>query len=73
MKNAYWDMPERICNVDEKSLSTSHKPPNVVSSSCLKPPAASNSCRQTITVLGCGSAQAQQVPPPLFYIPWQKV
>ena len=37
--------PEHIYNVDQKGLSTSHKPPNVVSSSCLKPPAVNNSYR----------------------------
>ena len=57
------DKPEGIYNVDEKGPSTSHKPSNVVFSYCLKPPAVNNSCRQTFTVLGCGSAQVQQVPP----------
>ena len=64
------DKLEGIYNVDEKGLSTSHKPPNVVSSSCLKPP-VNNSCRQTITGLCCGGAQGQQVPT-YFIFPYKR-
>ena len=58
--------PERIFNVDEKGLSTSHKPPAVVTGVTFKPPVITSGSRQTVTVIGCGNALGQSVPP--FFI-----
>lgn len=55
------DKPERIYNVDEKGLSTTHKPPRVVAAAGSKPPAVTSGSRTTVTVLGCGNALGYQV------------
>ena len=57
------DKPERIYNVDEKGLSTSHKAPGVVAAVGTKPSAITSSSRVLVTVLGCGNALGYQVPP----------
>ena len=57
------DKPERIYNVDEKGLSTSHTPPSVVAGSDMKPPAVTSASRTTVTVIGCGNALGHHVPP----------
>ncbi|KAL4226892.1 hypothetical protein ACF0H5_014870 [Mactra antiquata] len=54
--------PERIYNIDEKGLSTCHKPPAVVTGSS-KPQAVTSGSRQTVTVIGCGYALGHSVPP----------
>ena len=58
--------PERIFNVDENGLSTSHKPPAVVTRVTLKPPAITSGSRQTVTVIGCGNGLGKSTPP--FFI-----
>ena len=58
--------PEKIFNADEKGLSTSHKPPAVVTGVTFKPPAITSGSRQTVIVIGCGNALGQSVPP--FFI-----
>jgi hypothetical protein len=57
------DKPERIFNVDEKGLSTTHKAPHVIAATDSKPPAVTSGDRTLVTVLGCGNAQGQYVPP----------
>ena len=57
------DKPERIYNVDEKGLSTSHKAPGVVALVGSKPSAVTSNSRILVTVLGCGNALGYQVPP----------
>jgi hypothetical protein len=57
------DKPERIFNVDEKGLSTTHKAPHVIAATDSKPPAVTSGDRTLFTVLGCGNAQGQYVPP----------
>ena len=57
------DKPERIFNVDEKGLSTTDKAPHVISATDSKPPAVTSGDRTLVTVLGCGNAQGQHVPP----------
>lgn len=56
------DRPERLYNVDEKGLSTRNKPPPVVSGN-IKSQAVVSATRMNVTVLGCGNAQGQQIPP----------
>lgn len=57
------DRPERIYNVDEKGLSTSHKPPSIVTGCDSKPQAVTSASRTTVTVIGCGNALGYSVPP----------
>lgn len=57
------DKPERIYNVDEKGISTTHKPPSVVCETGTKPPSVTSGSRTNVTVLGCGNALGNQVPP----------
>ncbi|XP_053385176.1 uncharacterized protein LOC128550335 [Mercenaria mercenaria] len=58
--------PERIYNVDEKGLSTSHTPPAVVTGLNFKPQAVTSASRTLVTVIGCGNALGYSVPP--FFI-----
>lgn len=60
-KNTFCDRPERLYNVDEKGLSTRHKPPPVVSGH-IKSQAVVSVTRMNVTVLDCGNAQGQQIP-----------
>jgi hypothetical protein len=45
------DKPHLIYNVDEKDIQANHKPPNVVDRS------------ETVTLLGCGNAAGNAIPP----------
>ena len=51
-----------IYNIDEKGISTEHKPPYVICDTKLKPQAVT-SPRLTVTVIGCGNAIGTQIPP----------
>ena len=55
--------PSRIYNVDEKGLTTEHKPPKIVTSSFYKAQAITGGKSSITTVIGCGNAAGQQVPP----------
>ena len=57
------DKSERIFNVDEKGLSATHKAPHVIAATDSKPPAVTSGDNTLVTVLGCGNAQGQHVPP----------
>ena len=54
---------ERLFNVDEKYVSTEHKPPHVLSSVSLKSPQAITSPRIGCTLIGAGNALGHYVPP----------
>ena len=56
------DKPNRIFNMDEKGLSTKHKPPRIVSGSHFKAQAITGGRSQTTTVIGGGNGVGQQVP-----------
>ncbi|XP_060575053.1 uncharacterized protein LOC132732593 [Ruditapes philippinarum] len=66
------DKPERIYNVDEKGLSTSHNPPAVVTGVALKPVAVTSESMQTVTMIGCGNALGNSVPP-FFVFPGSRM
>ena len=66
------DKPHLIFNVDEKGLSVDHKPPHVVSSSLYCPSAVTSGKGQTVTILGCGSATGQAIPP-YFIFPGKRM
>ena len=55
--------PERIYNIDEKYVCTEHKAPSVVCSRNLKTPQAITSPRLGSTVIGCGNALGNHIPP----------
>ncbi|ESO89300.1 hypothetical protein LOTGIDRAFT_229168 [Lottia gigantea] len=52
------DKPECIYNVDEKVLQSNYKPPNAASEESV-----SSEKVQTATIIGCGNAIGQQIPP----------
>lgn len=60
------DKPSKVFNVDEKGLSTDHKPPKVVAGKYNKTQAITSGKSQTTTVIGCVNGIGQQVPP--FFI-----
>ena len=59
------DSPERIYNVDEKGLRQNHSPPSIVSSSeaANTTSAVVSGKGSTVTVIGCGNAIGNQIPP----------
>ena len=57
------DRPERVYTVDEKGLTTSHKPPSVVTSVALISQALKSGSSTTVTVIGCGNGLGSSVPP----------
>jgi hypothetical protein len=62
-KHNFKERPHAIYNIDEKGLSTDHKPPRIVSGSSYKTQAVTSGKSQTITIIGAGNALGQQVPP----------
>jgi len=57
------EKPHLIFNVDEQGLTTNHKPPHVVAPSSYCPSAVTSGKGKTTTVIGCGSAAGQAIPP----------
>ena len=55
--------PHLIFNIDEKGISQNHVPPYVVGGSDYPVQAVTNGKSQTTTILGCGSAGGQMIPP----------
>ena len=55
--------PHHIYNVDEKGLQTEHAPPYVVGCKDSHVPAVTASRSALTTVIGCGNAIGNQVPP----------
>ena len=66
------DRPAAIFNVDEKGLSTDHKPPKIVSGSRYKAQAVTSGRSQTVTVIGAANALGSQVPP-FFIFPGKRM
>ncbi|XP_046582152.1 uncharacterized protein LOC124289604 [Haliotis rubra] len=58
-----FDKPQFIYNVDEKGLIENHTPPKVVSSSEYRCVAVTTPRSSTTTLIGCGNALGQQIPP----------
>ncbi|XP_071095056.1 uncharacterized protein [Haliotis cracherodii] len=56
------DSPQRIYNVDEKGLVENHVPPSIVSSQQV-PTAVVAPRSSTTTVIGCGNASGNAIPP----------
>ena len=54
--------PQLVYNIDEKEISTEHKPPYVICDTKLKPQPVT-SPKMTVTVIGCGNALVTQIPP----------
>ncbi|KAJ8312138.1 hypothetical protein KUTeg_009511 [Tegillarca granosa] len=57
------DRPEGIYNVDEKGISTEHTPPYIVCTEEGAPQAVTSPRGKNTTIIGCGNAIGQQLPP----------
>ena len=66
-KHGLTDKPHLIFNLDEKGITTEHKPPAIVGTSSCCPPAVTSGCGKTTTILGCISASGMALPPFLFF------
>ncbi|XP_053391991.1 uncharacterized protein LOC128554706 [Mercenaria mercenaria] len=64
--------PHLIYNLDEKGITTEHKPPHIVGSSSHCPPAVTSGRGKTVTVLGCISASGASIPP-FFVFPGKRM
>ncbi|XP_052261011.1 uncharacterized protein LOC127865157 [Dreissena polymorpha] len=60
------DKPHLIYNIDEKGVTVYHKPPFIVAGADYCPSSVTSGKGQTITIIGCGNAAGQAIPP--FYI-----
>ena len=61
------DQPQLIYNMDEKGLTINHTPPRVVAGVEVSPQEVTSGKGQTITLLGCGNAIGQAIPPYLIF------
>ncbi|XP_060594276.1 uncharacterized protein LOC132748679 [Ruditapes philippinarum] len=55
--------PHRIYNIDEKGLSTEHKPPKVIGGKFSKSQAVTSGRGKTVTLIGCANGVGQVIPP----------
>ncbi|KAJ8310255.1 hypothetical protein KUTeg_012120 [Tegillarca granosa] len=60
------DKPQSIYNLDEKEISTEHRPPNIVAKRCVSSQAITSPRGANTIIIGCGNALGQQIP--LYYI-----
>ncbi|KAH3820012.1 hypothetical protein DPMN_121756 [Dreissena polymorpha] len=65
-KHEMTDKPHLIYNIDEKGVTVYHKPPFIVAGADYCHSSVTSGKGQTITIIGCGNAAGQDVPP--FYI-----
>ena len=61
------DQPHLIYNVDEKGLTINHKPPNVVAGTETVAQEVTSGKGETITLIGCGNAVGNAIPPYLVF------
>ena len=66
------DKPKYSFNIDEKGLSTEHKPPRIVTDSQYKAQAITGGKSKTTTVIGSANGVGQQVPP-FFVFPGKRM
>ena len=66
------DKPNYIFKIDEKGLSTEHKPPKIVTGSLYKAQAITGGKSKTTTVIGGGNGVGQQIPP-FFVFPGKRM
>jgi hypothetical protein len=71
-KYDFENAPERIYNIDEKGLKQNHTPPCIVGPAGTAPPAITSGKGSTVTVIGCGNALGQQIPP-YFIFPGKRM
>ena len=62
------DKPHLIFNLDEKGVTTEHKPPYVIGSATHCPPAVTSGRGKTVTILGCISASGMAIPHSLYFL-----
>ena len=68
-KSNFKDKPNFIFNIDEKGLSTEHKPPRIVTGSQYKAQTTTGGKSKTTIVIGGVNGVGQQVPQFLFVFP----
>ena len=61
------DKPARLYNLDEKGLSTDHKPPKIITGKHYKTQAVTCGKSKTVTVIGGGIGVGIQIPPFLIF------
>ena len=66
------DKPHCIYNIDEKGMSADHKPPKIIAGKFYKAQAVTTGKSKTVTMIGCGSAAGQQIPP-FFVFPGKRM
>jgi DDE superfamily endonuclease/helix-turn-helix, Psq domain len=66
------DKPHLIFNIDEKGITTEHKPPSIIGSASHCPPAVTSGRGKTVTLLGCISASGTSLPP-FFVFPGKRM
>ena len=71
-KHGLYNKPHLIFNIDEKGISTEHKPPYVVASSSHCPSAVTSGRGKTVTILGGGNAAGFAIPP-YFIFPGKRM
>ena len=64
------DKPHFIYNIDEKGISAEHKPPKLIAGKFYN--AVTSGESKMVTIIGCGSAAGQQIPP-FFVFPGEKM
>lgn len=64
--------PHMVYNVDEKGLSTEHKPPKIIAGKHCKAQAVTSGKGKTVTVIGAANAVGQSVPS-FFVFPGQRI
>jgi hypothetical protein len=62
------DKPHLIFNIDEQGITINHSPPRVVTGSEIHPQAVTSGKSSTITILACGNAIGNSIPPYLVLL-----
>ena len=57
------DKPQRVYNIDEKGMSTEHKPPKVIGGKFSKSQAVTSGRKKTTTLIGCANGVGNVIPP----------
>jgi hypothetical protein len=61
------DKPHRVYNIDEKGISTEHKPPKVVGGKFSKSQAVTSGKGKTTTLIGCANGVGSVIPPYIVF------
>lgn len=61
------DKPHRVYNIDEKGISTEHKPPKVIGGKFSKSQAVTSGRGKTTTLIGCANGVGNVIPPYIVF------